>query len=155
MMESPGERGMTQLYPYTHQTATRPAPIGVPSCPVTSYPDRNDAPQRKDQPVSAKTRKQQLEELLELDPDDSFVRYGLAMEHAGAGQDGEAVKLLDDLLRRDPGYVPAYLQAGRALIRLGEDERARDVLRRGIAIAQKAGDGHAAGEVTGFLESLG
>jgi len=105
--------------------------------------------------VSGKTRKQQLEELLELDPDDSFVRYGLAMEHAGAGQDAEAVAFLDELLRRDPDYVPAYLQAGRALIRLGEDERARGVLRRGIAAAQKARDDHAAGEMAGFLESLG
>ena len=105
--------------------------------------------------MADKTRKQQLEELLELDPDDSFVRYGLAMEHASAGQDDEAVKFLDELLRRDPGYVPAYLQAGRALIRVGDDERARDVLRRGIVVAQRAGEDHAAGEMAGFLESLG
>jgi Tfp pilus assembly protein PilF len=105
--------------------------------------------------VADKTRKQHLEELLELDPDDSFVRYGLAMEYASAGQDAEAATFLDELLRRDPGYVPAYLQAGRALIRVGDDERARDVLRRGIAAARQSGDDHAAGEMAGFLESLG
>jgi Tfp pilus assembly protein PilF len=105
--------------------------------------------------VSGKTRKQQLEELLELDPSDSFVRYGLAMEHAGAGDDAQAVKLLDELMRLDPDYVPAYLQGGRALIRLGDDDRAREVLRRGVAVAKRVGDDHAAGEMAGFIESLG
>jgi tetratricopeptide (TPR) repeat protein len=104
--------------------------------------------------MSGKTRKEQLEELLELDPDDSFVRYGLAMEYVGAGQDGEAVRCLRELLARDPDYVPAYLQAGRALIRLGADKDAGDVLRAGITVATRKGDTHAAGEMTGFLESL-
>jgi hypothetical protein len=58
------------------------------------------------------------------------------------------------LLRRDAGYVPAYLQAGRALIRLGDDDRARELLRAGVTVAQKAGDDHAAGEMAGFLASL-
>jgi len=105
--------------------------------------------------VSGKTRKQQLEELLELDPDDAFVRYGLAMEHASAGDDAAAVTLLDELMRRSPDYVPAYVQAGRALIRIGDDDRARDVLRQGIGVAKRTGDDHAAGEMAGFLESLG
>jgi tetratricopeptide (TPR) repeat protein len=105
--------------------------------------------------MSGKTRKEQLEELLELDPDDSFVRYGLAMEHVSAGQDEEAMRYLRELIRRDPEYVPAYLQAGRALIRLGEDDEARTTLRTGITVATRKGDEHAAGEMTGFLESLG
>jgi tetratricopeptide (TPR) repeat protein len=105
--------------------------------------------------MSTKTRKEQLLELLELDPDDSFVRYGLAMEHVTAGQDEEALGYLQELLRRDADYVPGYLQAGRALIRLGRDDEARTTLQTGIAVATRKGDGHAAGEMTGFLESLG
>jgi Flp pilus assembly protein TadD len=104
--------------------------------------------------VSGKTRKQQLEELLAADPNDSFVRYGLAMEHAGAGQDEEAVRCLRELLGRDPDYVPAYLQAGRALLRLGRDEEARAAFTQGIAVAGRQGDAHAAGEMTGFLEGM-
>jgi tetratricopeptide (TPR) repeat protein len=103
----------------------------------------------------SKSRKEKLEELLELDPNDSFVRYGLAMEHAGAGQDDEAVRHLRELIQRDADYVPAYLQAGRALIRLAEDDDAREILRAGITVATRTGDDHAAGEMTGFLESLG
>jgi len=105
--------------------------------------------------MSVKSRKEQLEELLALDPNDSFVRYGLAMEFATAGQDGDAVRCLRELLARDANYVPAYLQAGRALIRMGEDDDAREILRTGITVAKRTGDEHAAGEMTGFLESLG
>ncbi len=105
--------------------------------------------------MSGKSRKEQLEELLALDPNDSFVRYGLGMEYAGAGQDDEAIRCLRELLARDANYVPAYLQAGRVLIRRGDDDEAREILRAGITVAKRTGDEHAAGEMAGFLESLG
>src|SRR5262245_53251233 len=105
--------------------------------------------------MSAKTRRRQIEETLGRDADDSFLRYGMAMEHASAGEDDEAARQLLDLTRRDAGYVPAYLQAGQALVRLGRDDEARAVLRDGIAVATRKGDGHAAGEMAGLLESLG
>jgi tetratricopeptide (TPR) repeat protein len=104
--------------------------------------------------MSGKSRKEQIEEMLAADPDDAFLRYGLAMEYAGAGQDEEAARCLAELLRRDPEYVAAYLQAGRVLIRLGRDEEARGVLQTGIGVATRKGDSHAAGEMTGFLQGL-
>jgi thioredoxin-like negative regulator of GroEL len=102
----------------------------------------------------SKSRKEQIEEMLTLDPDDSFLRYGLAMEHVSTGDDAAAVTCLRELLRRDPDYVPAYLQAGQALIRQGLDDMAIEMLKAGIAVATRKGDGHAAGEMTGFLEAL-
>jgi Tfp pilus assembly protein PilF len=105
--------------------------------------------------MSGKSRKEQIEEMLAADPDDSFLRYGLAMEYVSAGEDEQAAKCLSDLLKRDADYVPAYLQAGRAFIRLGEDDRAREILRAGIVAATRKGDTHAAEEMTGFVESLG
>jgi Flp pilus assembly protein TadD len=104
--------------------------------------------------VSEKTRKQQLEELLAADPDDPFLRYGLAMEHASAGADDDAVRGLQGLIAVAPNYVPAYLQAGQALIRLGRDDEARALLRTGIEVARREGNDHAAGEMAGFLEGI-
>lgn len=104
--------------------------------------------------MSAKTRKQQIEEMLELDPEDSFLRYGLAMEHASAGDDDAAAALLLDLTMRDPDYVPAYLMAGQALVRLGRDDEARAILTTGVAAATRKGNDHAAGEMTGLLQTL-
>ena len=99
-------------------------------------------------------RKEQIEALLADDPDDSFLRYGLAMEHASAGDDAGAVREFRLLLQRDGDYVPAYLQAGQALIRQGDDDEAKAILREGVAVARRVGNEHAAGEMEGFLASL-
>ncbi|NBO90960.1 MAG: tetratricopeptide repeat protein [Planctomycetia bacterium] len=101
------------------------------------------------------SRKDQIEELLQDDPENSFLRYGLAMEYVSVGDDAQAVFAFQEVIRRDADYVPAYLQAGRALIRMGRDDEAKEVLRQGISVAQKVGDAHAAGEMSGFLQSLG
>ncbi len=102
----------------------------------------------------AKSRRERLEEMLAQDPNDGFLRYGLAMDYAGGGDDESAAKQFAELLRRTPDYVPAYLQAGQVLARLGRDDEARAVYRAGVAAAQKAGDAHAAGELQGFLDML-
>jgi tetratricopeptide (TPR) repeat protein len=104
--------------------------------------------------MAEKSRRERLEEMLAEDPNDPFLRYGLAMEHAGAGEDEAAAKCFAELLRIAPDYVPAYLQAGQVLARLGREEEARAVYRAGIGAAQRAGDAHAAGEMQGFLDML-
>jgi hypothetical protein len=98
----------------------------------------------------------QIEALLAEDPDDAFLRYGLAMEHASAGDDGECVTVLRDLIARTEAnpYVPAFLQCGQALMRLGRDGEACAVLRTGIEAARRAGDTHAQGEMQGLLASI-
>jgi len=70
------------------------------------------------------------------------------------GDSGAALECFQQLGTDSPGYVPAYVQRGQLLARLGRDEEARDVFRAGIAAANKAGDAHAAGEMEGFLDSL-
>ena len=98
----------------------------------------------------------QIEALLAEDPDDAFLRYGLAMEHASAGDDATCVEVLRDLIARTTArpYVPAFLQAGQALVRLERIPEACDVLRKGIDAARIAGDTHAQGEMEGLLDSI-
>jgi tetratricopeptide (TPR) repeat protein len=106
--------------------------------------------------MSRTPRMEQLEDLLRQDPDDPFLRYGLALEYASVGDDETCVRILQELIARPAGppYIPAYLQAGQALIRLQRYEEARQVLRQGIAAAETVGDFHAAGEMQGFLENI-
>lgn len=101
-------------------------------------------------------RMEQIEALLADDPDDAFLRYGLAMEHAGSGDDACCVEVLRNLitLTAVSPYIPAYLQAGQALVRLDRIDEACDVLRQGIAAAAAAGDLHAQGEMQGLLDSI-
>jgi hypothetical protein len=98
----------------------------------------------------------QIEAMLAEDPDDAFLRYGLAMEHASAGDQAACVEVLRDLIARTAAnpYVPAFLQAGQALARLDRVPEACGILRQGVEVARKAGDTHAQGEMQGLLDSL-
>jgi hypothetical protein len=98
----------------------------------------------------------QIEAMLAEEPDDAFLRYGLAMEHASAGDDAMCVEVLRDLIARTTAtpYVPAFLQAGQALVRLDRISEACEVLRKGIEAARRGGDGHAQGEMQGLLDSI-
>jgi thioredoxin-like negative regulator of GroEL len=105
--------------------------------------------------MTAKTRKQQLQELLAEDPNDPFLRYGLAMECVSEGNDEEALRRFHELWAVAPEYVPGYLQAGQALVRLGRIDEARTVFGCGIAKAREQGDQHAADEMAAFVANLG
>jgi Tfp pilus assembly protein PilF len=104
--------------------------------------------------MANKSRKQQIEEMLAEDPNDPFLRYGLAMEYVSAGEDDQAVRCFQELLRVAPDYVPAYMQAGRTLVRLNQEKEARALFQAGIEMAHRKGDLHAASEMEGFLEEL-
>jgi Flp pilus assembly protein TadD len=100
------------------------------------------------------TRKEQIEAMLRETPDDPFLHYGLAMEFVSAGNDAAAIERFRTLLAIDADYVPAYLQAGQALVRTGRQEEARNTLMEGIKAAKRKGDDHALGEMQGFLDGL-
>ena len=101
-----------------------------------------------------KSRKEQIEEMLADEPNDPFLRYGLAMEHASAGDEATAVRFFQELLQVAPDYVPAYVQAGQLCARLDREDDAKALYRTGIEVARKKGDHHAAGEMEGFLMGL-
>ena len=104
-------------------------------------------------------RMRQIEAMLADDPDDHELRYFLAMEHAGAGDDAACVTILREVITRSAGkpYIPAFLQAGQALVRLDRTDEACEVLRQGIAAAGKVGTAdalHAQSEMQGLLASI-
>src|SRR5207247_240496 len=86
-------------------------------------------------------RMEQIEAMLAEEPDDAFLRYGLAMEHASLGDDAACVTVLRELVARSVAnpYVPAYLQAGQALVRLDKIDEAAAMLLDGIAAAGRVG----------------
>jgi Tetratricopeptide repeat len=101
-------------------------------------------------------RMAQIEAMLAEDPDDAFLRYGLALEHASAGDDATCVEVLSDLIARTAAkpYIPAFLMAGQSLVRLDRIPEACAMLRQGIGAAGRAGDTHAQGEMQGLLDSI-
>jgi predicted Zn-dependent protease len=98
-------------------------------------------------------RLRQLQEFLAEAPDDSELRYAVAMEHLSLGDDEQAVRAFHELIAA-ARFVPSYLMLGQTLIRLNREDEAKDVLRQGVAAAQQTGNVHALGEIQGLLDSL-
>ena len=97
-------------------------------------------------------RRAKLEKLLALDPNDAFVLYGLAQEHAKAGDHSKAIAFYDRTLAADPGYCYAYYHKARAQQAAGDGTAARHTVEQGIAAAQRVGDSKALNEL-GALEA--
>ena len=104
--------------------------------------------------MAATPRLARLEALLQDDPGDPFLRYGVALEHASAGDDPTAAAALTALIADSPEYVPAYLMAGQILAKLGREPEAAAVLRAGVGAARAQGNTHAAGEMDGLLATI-
>jgi len=92
--------------------------------------------------------------MLAKDPDDLFLNFALAMEHAKDHSTEQAVRQFDRVLEIDPNHVPAYLQKAHTLIDAGQPDEARQTLTAGIAAAKAIGDNHAADEMSGLLKML-
>ena len=87
-------------------------------------------------------------------PDDPFARYSLAMALRSAGRGGEAAAEFEELRRRRPAYVPAYLMLGQTLEALGRDADAARAYEDGIAAATRENDMHARDVLGAALEAL-
>ena len=103
----------------------------------------------------ASTRLDILKNMVAQRPEDSFLRYGLAMEYRNSGDLQQAMDEFNALMAAAPDYVPAYFHAGQTLEQLGRPEDAAAVYRRGIDEAARKGDQHARSELEGALALLG
>jgi predicted Zn-dependent protease len=95
-----------------------------------------------------------LKEILELEPGNSFARYGLAMELAGQGETAVALAEFDTLVANDPGYTAGYFMAAQTLAAAGRTTEAIARLKNGIESAKRSGDRHAVGEMQAMLDEL-
>lgn len=100
-------------------------------------------------------RRRTLEQSLAEDPNDTFLRYGLALQCLRDGDLEEGRARLSALIADHPDdQIAAYQQLGQSYAENGEPDAAREVLARGIAKAQRRGDRHAASEMDALLSSL-
>ncbi len=92
-----------------------------------------------------------LTELLDEDPEDTTTRFMLGTELAKAGDHATASAHFAEIVARDADYTAAWRGLGRALVALGEIDRARDVFTRGLAVADRTGDLQSGKEMASFL----
>ncbi|MFN0103221.1 MAG: tetratricopeptide repeat protein [Bryobacteraceae bacterium] len=95
-----------------------------------------------------------LRALLEQDPKNSFVRYGLALDHANNGDLESAVTEFRTLIGDDPNYCAAYYHGGQTLEKLGQAANAAELYRAGIDATKRTGDEHARSELEAALSMI-
>jgi len=96
-----------------------------------------------------------LKSLVAQNPNDSFARYGLAMEYGRQGDLEQAVLEYRGLLAVNPAYSAAYFHGGQALANLGRTEDARQLYVQGLEATTRNGDMHTRSEIQAALDMLG
>jgi len=99
-------------------------------------------------------RLEQLQKMLEREPNDTFLLYGLALEYKKANEFDRALELLSRVTQIDPGYCYAYHQRGLVHEMRGDIPAAKQAYQEGIAAATKKGDAHAREEIAAALAML-
>ena len=95
-----------------------------------------------------------LKAMLDVDGDDGFALYGLALEHKADGELEAARPLLERLIVVDPTQLYGFYQLGEILMGLDEPSQARTVLEDGLKRAVVAGESKAANEIQALLDDI-
>ncbi|MFQ5696320.1 MAG: tetratricopeptide repeat protein [Terriglobia bacterium] len=98
---------------------------------------------------------EQLKQLIEDDPSDSVLHYGLGAELLRRKDYPAAAHALRKALELKPDYSAAYRELGKAMERLNMRDEAVDFYKMGLAVAQQNGDLQTAREIEVFLKRLG
>jgi tetratricopeptide (TPR) repeat protein len=102
----------------------------------------------------ATNRLEILLSMVEKNPQDSFARYGLAMEYANTGDLERAIAEYRALIGFNPDYAAAYFHGGHALEKLGRIDEAREVYQKGIEATARTGDAHTRSELQAALDMV-
>jgi predicted Zn-dependent protease len=87
----------------------------------------------------AASRIETFKQMLESDPDNTLVRFGLANEYLKAEHYEEAIIAFNDYLQRADDEGAAFGMLARAYEKTGQREKARESYQRGIEAAQLHG----------------
>jgi len=79
----------------------------------------------------------QLQEFLEEDSNDSFLKYALALEYVLVKENDLARDCFLKLINDDINYLASYYQLGKLYESLDEAEKAIEIYKKGIEIAKK------------------
>ena len=100
------------------------------------------------------SRLEELQKFLEVEPNDSFTHYAIALEYASQKNLPEAIKKLEELILLDPNYIPAYQQLGYLLAQSDRKDDALIIFEQGIQTAALVGDTHAQKEMQEAIDEL-
>ena len=94
-----------------------------------------------------------LKSFINEDPSDPFNYYALAMELKNQDQ-SESINILQQLINDFPDYLPSYYQLGSSLAETNQNQRAIEVLKKGIHLATTQKDHKAMAELRQILSNI-
>ena len=100
-----------------------------------------------------KERLKLLEQFLKEEPEDPFNWYALALEETKINP-SRASELFEHLLEKHPEYLPSYYHAGNLHLFQGNQERAKEILQKGVTLASQKGEQKTMGELRTLLDEL-
>jgi predicted Zn-dependent protease len=95
-----------------------------------------------------------FKQMLEADPDNTMVMFGLAKEYEKLGQFQEVVDLLEIYLTKAEDEGNAYGTLAKAYEQTGQREKAIEAYRQGIKVSLDHGHPSMAGDYQFNLEML-
>lgn len=104
-----------------------------------------------------KNNSQKIRELaqsLKRNPDDSFVKFALALELLKKDDVTKARVLFESVLKQDPDYLGVYYHLGKLYERQGRWKDAEKMYSNGLKIADEQKNKRTALELREALESL-
>ena len=96
----------------------------------------------------------QLAKMLDSEPNDVFLNFAMAMEYLKAERFDDALSQFTRVTEIDPDYCVGYFQHANTFVRMGQKDKARAKLEKGIAAAKRTSNNHAASEMTEALNLL-
>lgn len=97
--------------------------------------------------MSQLSRKEQILNMLEGEPNDVFLNYALAMEFASANELNEADQQLKKVLSIKADYLPCFYQLGQLNEQLGNNDIALTYYKQGVELAKSQNNNKALGEL--------
>lgn len=99
------------------------------------------------------SRIQQLEVMLDENPDDPFLIYALAREYEKNFATMQALLMYEHLVTDHPAYIATYYHYAKLLYTAGNKPEGIKMLQRGIEMGLQEKDAHAVSEMRGLLAS--
>lgn len=99
-------------------------------------------------------RLEQLFDFLKKNPDDSFIRFAIALEYIKRKEDQKALEYFIELLQNNPDYSATYYHLGKLYERIGQKKNAEDIYQEGVKKTQAKGDQHSYSELQQALRLL-
>ncbi len=101
--------------------------------------------------MEAKDRIKILKGMINKDAKDLFSNYALAMEYHSAGDLKEAQKILEFVIKTDEKYLAAYYQLGKLFEQQKKNDKAIEIYKKGVVIAQSQNNFKTLGEINEAL----